>query len=110
MLKTLTDDELKTACLNLEDRLTFEEHSDINGLDLFSELKVLRETLDIKTNTPIEILNYIRKLDCFPNAYIAYRILLTIPITVAYAERSFSKLKLIKSYLRSTMSQDRMND
>jgi hemolysin activation/secretion protein len=28
-----------------------------------------------------------------------------VPINVASAERSFSKLKLIKSYLRNTMSQ-----
>ena len=47
--------------------------------------------------------------DCYPNAWITYRILLTISVTVASAEISFSKLKLIKSYLRSTMSQERLN-
>ena len=39
----------------------------------------------------------------------ALRILLTIPITVASGERSFSKLKWIKTYLRSTMTQERLN-
>jgi hypothetical protein len=48
-------------------------------------------------------------MGCFPNALIAYRILLTIPITVASAERSFLKLKLLKSYMRSTMTQERLN-
>ena len=38
-----------------------------------------------------------------------YRILLTIPVTIAFAERRFSKLKLIKSYLRSTMSQKKFS-
>ena len=84
--------------------------NNIDGLDLFSELKILREVLREEINTPIEILNYIKTLDSFSNVYIAYRILLTIPITVVTVERSFSKLKLLKSYLKSTMLQDRLNE
>ena len=36
--------------------------------------------------------------------------MLTIHVTVASVERSFIKLKLLKSYLRSTMTQERLND
>ncbi|XP_069147433.1 uncharacterized protein [Solanum lycopersicum] len=44
-----------------------------------------------------------------PNTHIAYSIMLTVPVTVASIERSFLKLKLIKSTLRSIMSQERSN-
>ena len=59
--------------------------------------------MQINENSPINVLNYIKRLESFPNACIAFRILLTIPVAVASAEISFSKLKLIKSYLRSTI-------
>ncbi|XP_070031553.1 uncharacterized protein [Nicotiana tomentosiformis] len=108
-LRSLNDGNLKTHCLNLEFFLKHNNQSDIDGLDLFSELKVLREIVQVEDNSLIDILNQIKRLDSFPNAYIAYRIMLTIPVTVASAERSFSKLKLIKHLLRSTMSQERLN-
>ena len=34
---------------------------------------------------------------------------MTILVTMASGEKSFSKLKLMKTHLRSTMSQDRLN-
>ena len=39
---------------------------------------------------------------------VALRIACTLPVTVASTERSFSKLKLIKTYLRSSMGQDQL--
>ena len=51
----------------------------------------------------------LEKLICYSNISITYRILFIVPVTVASAERSFSKLKLLKNYLRSTMTRKRVN-
>ena len=48
--------------------------------------------------------------ELFPNVCITLRILLTIPAAVASAETFFSKLKLVKYYLRSAMSQTQLVD
>uniref|UniRef100_A0A453AZZ7 HAT C-terminal dimerisation domain-containing protein n=1 Tax=Aegilops tauschii subsp. strangulata TaxID=200361 RepID=A0A453AZZ7_AEGTS len=57
----------------------------------------------------VEIFGLVKEVDCYPNISIAYRILFTVPVTVASAERSFSNLKLLKNYLRSTITQDKLN-
>ena len=44
-----------------------------------------------------------------PSLTLVCALFLTLPVTVASAERSFYKLKLIKTYLRSTMAQDRLD-
>nr|XP_013189863.1 unnamed protein product [Amyelois transitella] len=48
--------------------------------------------------------------DTLPNILIMFRIFFTIAISNASCERSFSKLKLIKNYLRSTMSTLRLTN
>jgi len=100
---------LKEKCLNLEKYLKHDNLLDLDGLDLFLELNILKQIIGLENEKPIDILNYIKRINSFPNTYIAYRIMLTILVSVASTERSFSKLKLIKSYLRSTMCQQRLN-
>jgi hypothetical protein len=70
---------------------------------------MLQVTLPNSLMSALEILEFVMVANCYPNVSVAYRILLTVPMTVASAKRSSSKLKLLKNYLRSTMSQKRLN-
>ncbi|KAF8109067.1 hypothetical protein N665_0103s0022 [Sinapis alba] len=107
-LKSAKDDSLMTSCANLEAYLKYGVHSDIDGNDLFMELKLLKNVLPKEINKQLEVLDFLKKMErCYPNTWIAYRIMMTIPVSVATAGKRFSKLKLIKSYLRSSMSQER---
>ncbi|GJX16919.1 zinc finger MYM-type protein 1-like protein [Tanacetum coccineum] len=108
-LKSYDDKSLKLSCTQLEAVLKNGERSDIDANELFMELSLLDNFLPSENMGPVDVLTFLKQRDCFPNALIAYRVLLTIPVTVASAERSFSKLKLLKSYLRSSMSQERLN-
>lgn len=77
-LKSLDDDALKKYCLNLACVLKNNISSNIDGLDLLAKLKVLTEILQAEENNTVDVLNYIKRLDSFPNACITYRFLLTI--------------------------------
>lgn len=57
----------------------------------------------------VEVLQESSKLQIFPGISILLQIFATIPVTTATNERSFSSLKLIKNYLRSTIGETRLN-
>lgn len=45
----------------------------------------------------------------FPNIYASLRVLATVPVTSCECERAISVLRRLKTYLRSTMSEGRLN-
>jgi len=104
-LKTMPDEDIRKYCQDLQIILTDGENKDIDAIDLFEELLILREMVD-NNMTALQTLTLVKKsLGSFSNVEVALRILLTIPIASAGAERSFSKLKLIKNFLRNSLPQ-----
>ncbi|CAG2209581.1 unnamed protein product [Mytilus edulis] len=46
--------------------------------------------------------------ELYPSIFAIFAILVTMPVTTSTTERSFSSLRRLKTYLRSTMVQDRL--
>ena len=103
---------LLKKCQNLERVLTHGNCKDIDAIQLCDELIcIFHRTEGEGITTPYQLLQYVCKTglcEIFSNLTVALRILLTLPVTVASGERSFSKLKIIKNYLRTTMTQNRL--
>ena len=65
----------------------------------------------VESTRVLELLQLIHDynlIESYPNVDIAFRIFLTIPVTIGTCERNFSKL--IKNYLRSTVGQERLSN
>lgn len=111
-LKTMASDNLK-RCV---DDLTLKYEYDIDGPELFIEIEKFKFQASslipsFQSATQLDLLTFILQYslqDYYPNLAVALRIFLTIPVTTASCDRSFSKLKITKNYLRSTMGQSRL--
>ena len=90
--------------------------TDISGAELFTEIADCQMLLKSRggpiPTTALDLLSFILSYgdDVFQDLRIALQILLTIAVSIASCERSFSKLKLILSYLRASMGQQRLVD
>ena len=103
------ENALLTCCKEFQKKF-----GDIDSDEMSAELQrsvlILQKKRNL--NTAQDFLNYLLKthlFELYPNVYIALRILLTCPVTVASAERSFSKLKLIKTFNRTFMTDSRLS-
>jgi hypothetical protein len=85
-LQLLDNNSSKSSCENLETVLTRDGKFDIDATELYVELKFLQDFIPKENMSPGKILKFLKRYDCFPNATIVYRVLLTIPVTVASAE------------------------
>ena len=104
---TIQRGKLDDCCRKLEEAI-----ADVDAEDLKTELEGAVRSFPPHVTSPLQMLDYIYKenvLDIYPNVSIALRHLLTLPVTVASGERSFSTLKRLKTYMRSTMAQDRLS-
>ena len=94
---------LKRLGKNLEKAPRFEITKIAPGISsanlLYSEFQLLKDDIDNSTELS-ELINKPKPIDNgYSNATRIYRFLLTLPITVASNERSFSQLKLLKIYI-----------
>lgn len=111
----IKSDDLDTLRANCLDLANFYD-TDVDGRELFNEIcdckMLLNARGDALPSTPLELISFIVSYgdDVFPNLRIALQILLTIAVSIASCERSFSKLKLILSYFRASVGQDRLSD
>ncbi|XP_042210127.1 uncharacterized protein LOC121857953 [Homarus americanus] len=94
--------------------------NEISDEDVMVEIMQLCRHMEAAKITPeeankwivLQFLKFIVKWDfceTLPNLSLCLRFFLTICVSVASCERSFSILKLIKNYLRSSMTRARLN-
>ena len=107
----MTKVEQLQHCENLSAALTHDGQPDIDGRQLAAEMQNFPHfpSKKMSNKDPLTFLHDERLTEICPNMWVALRSLQLFPVTVAAAERSFSKLKLIMTYLRATMVQGRLS-
>ena len=112
-LRNTSDEKI----IELSEILCEEYNDDLNSMFFPSEMLSFRKVMSDEINSANDIKDLAISLICGPSSLTAslqgvvdaYILFLTLPVTSATNERTFSKLKLIKSYSRSVMSQNRLS-
>ena len=86
----------------------------LNAADLQHEIPIVKKLIIKQPDPPKSMAEFLSFLcsykavfDCLFNLLL---ISVTLPVTSASCERSFSKMKLVKTFLRNSMNDDRLSD
>jgi hypothetical protein len=98
----------KVTCITLFETYSSILHDDSPEIWI-SEVEIWRRRIVGKNiRNALDALD-ICNADAFPNVYKILRVMSVLPVTTMTNERSFSTLRWLKTYLRSTMGEDRLN-
>lgn len=108
-------DKLAQDSKAVEDALSSLSYPDIDKVSLTMELGLWRrkwkneeKDIGVIPTSPLQTLPFCNG-DLFPNIRRILELLCVLPVTVAEGERSFSTLRRLKTWLRSTTSESRLN-
>lgn len=110
-LKKMSNEEIATACKNVATIYA----CDIDKSELTEECQLAKTFFSSERFSNLSFQSMCNALfedklvSTFPNLEILLRIYLCQFVTNVSGERSFSKMKLIKNYLRNSMTDDRLN-
>ncbi|CAF2855335.1 unnamed protein product [Rotaria sp. Silwood2] len=101
-----------TNFLNIDAIDEFCFHIGGDSRALKNEFLVIKPMLESKkVNNVIELYNELVSMsDAFPQTLKMITNTITMPISQVTCERSFSKMKIIKNYLRNSMTNERLSD
>ena len=112
-LETLLTKAVRKDDFSDEIRKVLEVYED-DSSNLSTHLNILGSTIPEGESSISEIISYLQKLvpaekELIKEVMILAKLILVMPATNSTSERSFSAMRRVKSYLRFTMLQERLN-
>lgn len=107
-LKSMSSTDIRAACRKLVNKFSADLQVELED-ELIQFVSFNSGTTDLSPRNMMRLLKEQDLSSVFPNVDIALRLYLTLPVSNASGERSFSKLGLIKNRLRTTMTEGRLN-
>ncbi|CAF1268253.1 unnamed protein product [Rotaria sordida] len=100
--------------LNFDSLKSFAEHLDLDVPALLNELIGVKPMLQLQNKLLANIIDLYQALypftEAFPTLVTLIKSAITMPVSSTTCERTFSKMKMIKTTIRNTMTDDRLSD